>query len=118
MATVLENPALERGAERRVLPRWEPALEQHVLTAGPDGRSSSAQVLDANHQGLRLLFRPAVDLDPGMTISVGDPVGQYRDPAAVMWCHHKHHFTVAGVRVLSDRFACISACISARIPAA
>ena len=100
---------MDRGAERRVLPRQEPAGEQYVLTSGEDGLRARAQVLDFNHQGLRLLFRPAIDLDPGMTIAVGDPEGHHVDPAAVMWCHHKHHFTVAGVHVLSERFAFIAA---------
>ena len=109
MPAVIDRPVAERGAERRVLARLEPAAEQFVLAARADGVSARAQVLDFNSRGMRLLFRPAIDLDPGMTIGVSathtvDGV-EAVDWAEVQWCHHKRHFTVAGVRACGPRFA-------------
>ena len=111
MPVVIDRPVAERGAERRVLLRLVPAAEQFVLAARADGVSARAQVLDFNSCGMRLLFRPAIDLDPGMTIGVSathssdaaDAV-EAVDAAQVQWCHHKRHFTVAGVRACGPRF--------------
>jgi len=112
MPAVIDRPVAERGAERRVLPRLEPAAEQFVLAARADGVSIRAQVLDFNSCGMRLLFRPTIDLDPGMTIGVSASLTlesvdgvEVVDLAEVQWCHHKRHFTVAGVRACGPRFA-------------
>lgn len=107
MPTAMEGPAVAAGAERRILPRLEPDAEQFVFLACDEGLSTRAQVLDFNRQGLRLLFRPAIDLHPGMTVQIGDVEVKRSDPAAVIWCHHKHHFTVAAVRVIAERFSWI-----------
>jgi len=108
MPVVLDRPLAERGAERRVLTRLVPAAEQFVLAAWADGVSARAQVLDFNSCGMRLLFRPAIDLDPGMTIGVSathsSDTADAVDAAQVQWCHHKRHFTVAGVRACGPRF--------------
>jgi hypothetical protein len=111
MPAVLDRPLAEPGAERRVLTRLEAAAEQFVLAARADGVSARAQVLDFNSRGMRLLFRPAIDLDAGMTIGVSathssdtDEAVDAVDAAQVQWCHHKRHFTVAGVRACGPRF--------------
>ena len=90
--------------ERRQLPRYEPSVPLYVDTALRDGGSTRAQVLDWSLQGMRLLFRPPVDLNRGEAIAVSDADGDQREPALVQWCHHKRHFTVAGIRACGPRF--------------
>lgn len=110
MAAFIDSAAEQGGAGRRVLARLEPAAEQFVLAARADGFSARAEVIDFNSTGLRLLFRPAIDLNPGMTIGICPASGADSPPgpgdaAEVRWCHHKYHFTVAGVRACGAPFA-------------
>jgi c-di-GMP-binding flagellar brake protein YcgR len=90
--------------ERRLQPRLEPAITVYVDTDLQDGASSRAQVLDWSTQGMRLLFRPAVDLSRGGTIAVSDADGHQHEVALVQWCRHKRHFTVAGIRACGACF--------------
>ena len=64
--------------ERRQLPRYEPSVPLYVDTALRDGGSTRAQVLDWSLQGMRLLFRPPVELARGDAIAVSDADGDQR----------------------------------------
>ena len=90
--------------ERRLQPRLEPAATLYVTTALEDGANPRAEVLDWSLQGMRLLFRPAVDLIRGGAIAVSDADGDQHEPALVQWCRHKRHFTVAGIRACGASF--------------
>ncbi|MFZ9849398.1 MAG: hypothetical protein ACO3FA_01355 [Vulcanococcus sp.] len=90
--------------ERRLQPRQQPEAPLYVDAALRDGTSTRAQVLDWSLHGMRLLFRPTVDLEPGGAIAVSDADSDQREPAQVQWCHHKRHFTVAGIRASGSRF--------------
>lgn len=90
--------------ERRLEPRLEPPATLYVHTALADGASPRAEVLDWSLQGMRLLFRPAVDLSRGGAIAVSATDGHQQDAALVQWCHHKRHFTVAGIRACGAGF--------------
>lgn len=98
--------------ERRKQTRYEPSATLYVDTALRDGGSTRAQVLDWSLQGMRLLFRPPVDLNRGEAIAVSDADGDQREPALVQWCHHKRHFTVAGIRACGPRFLLDLACLA------
>ena len=90
--------------ERREQPRLEPTATLYVDTALREGGNTRAQVLDWSLQGMRLLFRPPVDLDRGGTIDVSDADGDQHEAALVQWCRHKRHFTVAGIRACASSF--------------
>jgi c-di-GMP-binding flagellar brake protein YcgR len=90
--------------DRRLQPRHEPAAPLFVDIALRDGTRTRAQVLDWSRSGMRLLFRPAVDLERGGAIAVSDADGDQREPALVQWCHHKRRFTVAGIRASGASF--------------
>ncbi|MFM7653299.1 MAG: hypothetical protein ACKO5M_10340 [Vulcanococcus sp.] len=90
--------------ERRLQPRLEPTTTHYVDTALEDGATPRAEVLDWSLQGMRLLFRPAVDLNRGGAIAVSDADGDQHEAALVQWCRHKRHFTVAGIRACGSSF--------------
>ena len=90
--------------ERRLEPRLEPAASLYVDTDLESGARSRAEVLDWSSKGMRLLFRPPVDLTRGGTIAVSDADGNQHEAALVQWCRHKRHFTVAGVRACEACF--------------
>lgn len=93
--------------ERRSQRRIEPAAELFVQAGLGQGRQANAQVLDFSASGMRLLFRPAVPIDPGEAIEIRDVGGDHGDAASVQWCHHKRHFTVAGIRACAVRFTLV-----------
>ena len=88
--------------ERRQEARQEGTADRFVSAALADGSQARAQVLDQSPNGLRLLFRPGVHLNPGMAISLRDDNGNTDARARVQWCRHKHRFTVAGLRCIND----------------
>lgn len=79
-----------------------PGCDTFVMTDLPEVGLAAAQVLDYSQQGMRLLFRPAVDMEVGSCIQVADSTLVPADQAAVQWCHHKRHFTVAGIRSMGQ----------------
>lgn len=89
--------------ERRRDAREQPSSDQFVTTALADGLQVRAQVLDRSTHGLRLLFRPGVNLHPGMAIAVRDDHSEGPASARVQWCRHKHRFTIAGIRAFRDQ---------------
>lgn len=91
--------------ERRTQRRVEPAAELFVQAGLAEGRQANAQVLDFSASGMRLLFRPAVSIESGEAIEIRDVGGDHGDVASVQWCHHKRHFTVAGIRACAVRFS-------------
>ncbi|MFM2080554.1 MAG: hypothetical protein RLZZ124_468 [Cyanobacteriota bacterium] len=90
--------------ERRGQSRVEAAGDLFVVAGLGHDRQAQAQVLDFSINGMRLLFRPAVAIDPGMAIEIRDLDGDQADSASVQWCHHKRHFTVIGIRASAPRF--------------
>ena len=90
--------------ERRLYPRHQPVVALFIDATFEDGSRSRAEVLDWSLQGMRLLFRPTQDIHGGGAIAISGADGDQREPARVQWCHHKRHFTVAGIRACGQSF--------------